>query len=720
MKYALVMLTCAMFFAMIAPVSAAEEAFPGAPGFAGVLSQYAAYVLPESDRATADKLNRALREAQDASRRATNDDERRAADSKRADAAGQLLRLLDACPRTIPVEMTGEQKTLAAPSPVEMAAETGALLFRVVAGKGAPRAVTVDYNMATQATSRVRVQVAPDCTTWVLLTLNNVPSFTSYIDVEFSAGGGNTAILPLPLVAPECGTFAATILSDDTGKPTPAMVRIERRLDGRQFGPSNAIDFAAQFENQGNPGPERRTNHTGSAAGSFWVCPGPFSMQLGPGDYRIVIARGAEHEVILDDFSVSPRDVTSRSYRLRRWIDMRNRGWWSGDGHVHSQIVSDADADRLMAWAKAEDVHLNNIPKVGDISRTYFEQRGFGPKYYVVEDDYILTPGQECPRTHAELGHTIHMNIRNMIRDTGQYYLYDVIFDAVHAQGGLSGYCHVAWEGFHVHRDMSMNVANGKTDFVEVMQFGKLGTALYHDFLNMGFPITAFAGSDVPWGGSIGEVRMYAYLGKKKFTAENWFDAVEKGHTFVTNGVMLDFRVDEAVPGDSISVTDERPLRVRARAFGDSKRAVPTKLEVMVHGDAYKSVESSDGDKTELYLDFDIASGHGSWIAAAAEGSDGSRAQTTPIYVIRDGFRFWKHEDVPELVQKRLTSLGEIEQFVADAQRQNAAGEVEDNRPIKQLAIQGPALLERVQAARSLYAELLRIADAEGPARAAR
>ncbi|MCC6155182.1 MAG: CehA/McbA family metallohydrolase, partial [Candidatus Hydrogenedentes bacterium] len=299
-----------------------------------------------------------------------------------------------------------------------------------------------------------------------------------------------------------------------------------------------------------------------------------------------------------------------------------------------------------------------------------------------------------------------------------QYYLYDTVFDAVQAQGGLSGYCHVNSGIFHVHRDMSMNLANGKVDFVELLQFANLGTDLYYDFLNTGFKVTASAGSDVPWGGSVGEVRVYAYLGKKKFTAQNWFDAVERGNTFVTNGIMLDLRVDKAVPGDTITVNEDKPLRVRAKAIGDPRRGTPTKLDIIVHGDAYKHVESSDANQNELALDFSIPSGHGFWIAARADGSDGSRAHTTPIYVVREGLRFWKYDAVPALIEKRLASLAEIEQIVADAQARNTAGQVDDNRAIKQLALQGPALLERVNAAKALYADLSRIATEEKDSRA--
>lgn len=691
---------------------------PGAPEFAGVLAQYAPYVLPEAARSQADMLNRSLREAQDASKRATSDAEKQAAAAKRAAAADQLTQLLNSCPDAIRIELSAGQKTMPPAPAIAMPAETGALLFRVSTGPGPARAVTADFNLSERSSPRLPLQVAPGCTTWALVTLNNLPTLKTQIEMEFSTGGGPTTILPMTLTTPDRGTLDVTILSDDNGKPTPAMVRLTRKLDGRIMGPSNANDYGPQFDHQGNFTPQRRTNHTGAASGSFWVCPGPFTMQLAPGDYGIVVARGVEHEVISDEFTIASNKTTVASYRPLRWIDMRKKGWWSGDDHVHCQIMSDADADRVMEWARAEDVHLCNIVKMGDISRTWFEQRGFGAAYRVADGDYLLSPGQECPRTHNELGHTIHMNIKNMIRDTNQYYLYDTVFDAVHAQGGLSGYCHVNSGAFHVNRDMSMNLAKGKVDFVELLQFAQLGTDLFYDFLNTGFKVTASAGSDVPWGGSIGEVRLYAYLGKKKFTADNWFEAVGEGHAFVTNGIMLDLRVENAIPGDTITVAENKPLRVRAKAFGDPARAVPSRLDVIVHGDAYRHAESNSASQKVLSLSFTIPAGHGFWIAARAEGSDGSRAHTTPVYVIRDGLRFWKYDAVPELIQKRLASLAEIEQIVADAQARDAAGQADDNRAIKQLALQGPALLERVQSAKELYADLSRVAESERGVRA--
>jgi hypothetical protein len=201
------------------------------------------------------------------------------------------------------------------------------------------------------------------------------------------------------------------------------------------------------------------------------------------------------------------------------------------------------------------------------------------------------------------------------------------VFDAVHAQGGLSGYAHVNDGNFHVHRDMSINVPRGKVDFAEILQFNNLGTELYYEFLNLGCKLTASAGSDVPWGGTVGEVRAYAYLGREEFTADNWFAAFGRGRTFTTSGPMIEFTVDKALPGDEIKVKDNRRLRAQARAWGDPQRMAPIKLEIVQHGEVIRSVESNDPKSPEAKVDFEISSENGFWIAARARAGDGTSGQ---------------------------------------------------------------------------------------------
>ena len=700
------------------PIAGQEaETLPGAAEMASALVRYHPYLFTEADRAALDDVNRNLREAQQEARRASSDEQRQAATAKREGAAARLLEILAACPATRDVALSGEQKTLPPLDPIALQGDSGAFIFRVTSGNGPARCVTLDYNLSEHSQYRLPVEVAPDCVTWVLVSLNRVPQLKTSMELEFAVADQPATILPIQTTTPDHGALQVTVLSDDTGKPVPAMMRIVWKTDGREIKPSNALDFGPQFDRQGNWDGARYARLPGELAGAYWCVPEPFKMELAPGDYEITVLRGTEHVAVNDTVTVASDALVERTYRPRRWVDMRTHGWYSGDDHVHTQILSDDDAETIMTWIQAEDVHLANIVKMGDIYRTWFEQRGFGGDYRVIDGDYILSPGQECPRTHNELGHTISMNIKNMIRNTDQYYLYDTVFDEVHRQGGLSGYAHVNSGIFYVHRDMSINIPKEKIDFVELLQFANLGTDLYYDFLNTGFKVTASAGSDVPWGGSVGEVRVYAYTGKKKFDADRWFEAVRKGNTFVTNGIMLDFTVDNAMPGDEIAVNDNKPLRVTARAWGDPERCVPSKLDIMVYGEPVKTVESSDSGQTELTLDFELPPGNGFWIAARAEGNDGSRAHTTPIYVVRDGLRFWKFEGIQELISKRETSLAEIEQIVADAIAQNDAGQVDDNRTIKQLALQGPALLERVEEAKQIYADLRAVAEREASLR---
>lgn len=356
---------------------------------------------------------------------------------------------------------------------------------------------------------------------------------------------------------------------------------------------------------------------------------------------------------------------------------------------------------------------------MGDINRTWFEQRGFGPDHRVIDGDYVLVPGQECPRTHDQIGHTISMNIQRMIRDTDQYYLYDQVFDQVHADGGLCGYAHVCSEMFHVHRDMTLNIPKGKVDFAEVPQFAHLGLELWYRFLNAGFKLTASAGSDIPWGGTLGEVRVYAYLGDRPFSADAWFEAMGKGRTFVTNGPMLEFTVDDALPGDELVVRRDRKVRVKARAWGSAEHVWPAKLVIVQHGEEIKVVESAE-PTPELTIEMELDAGGGFWIAAHAVGQNGEHAHNTPVYVVRPGLRFWKHDEVDKRVAQATQSLDEIEKIVANAREQDAAGKLEDNRALKQLAVQGPALLQRVSEARAIWQNLKRVAEKEAPLRADR
>ncbi len=602
---------------------------------------------------------------------------------------------------------------------VELPGDAGALLLCVKRGNGIHQGRIYDHSFSIREfIEPMDTGLIANGTTWLLVRLTDVPEDPARLKFALRTGDGTVRIVPVRVKSPTPARLKFTVLSDDTGGPTPAMVSLRWKTCNLDRRPATALDIVPQFNGQGNQTNLRRTNLPGKHNGTFWIVTEPFEMNLPPGEWEVVVRRGVEHAVVSDSFTLKPGEFSEKTYRPKRWVNMAARGWYSGDDHVHCQILSDSDADKLLTYVEAEDVHLANVVKMGDIHRTFFQQRGFGKDFRVSNGQNVLSPGQECPRTHKQLGHTLAMNTRAFVRDTDKYYLYDTVFDEVHRQGGLSGHAHVNRDLFFVHRDMSLNIPRHKVDFAEILQFGKLGTDLYYEFLNLGYRLTASAGSDLPWGGTIGEARVYARLEKQKFSADSWFEAFRQGRTFVSNGPMLELDVEGARPGDTLELDRDRPVRVRGHLLVDPVPGAGSRLELIAHGEVIESVVASRAGQGELVMNVTVPVTGGVWLALKGTGADGSLAHTTPVYITRKGLRFWKMAEVDQLIKKQLLRLGEIEMIVAEARKAVDEGAAPALTEVLELARQGDQLLERVKLVKGLYAALWKESIREKKARA--
>src|SRR5579872_1364766 len=454
---------------------------------------------------------------------------------------------------------------------------------------------------------------------------NRLPSFRSA--VVRSAGAALFAWAVYAILG-QSGTAILTVEIRDkaTGAPTPAMVCITSLADGKWRTPPDGTvvpPYTTTREFYTPPdwkpddiGPVRLTNgdykdndtrsviYEGRSAYPFWHEPAayfvskPFSIKLPAGKWRLAVARGIETMPFFEEFQVAPNQSLDRQIALDRWVDMPRLGWYSGDDHIHYPRLKPEHDEFLITWARAEDVHVANILRMGDVERVYFEQAAYGRESRFQKGDYVLATGQEDPRTGIDdQGHAIALNITAPVRDTSRYYLYDLMFDGVHRQGGLTGYAHVAWAagwnrrsraGIYPTWDPNINVPRGRVDFFEILQFLQLGLEDYYDFLNLGFRLAASAGSDVPWGATIGETRAYAYTGRN-FSADSWFAAVKQGRTFVTNGPMLTLAVDDGIPGDERSVGRNATLHIRACAWAPPAIGSPKTLEIVANGRVVKT-----------------------------------------------------------------------------------------------------------------------------------
>jgi hypothetical protein len=455
-----------------------------------------------------------------------------------------------------------------------------------------------------------------------------------------------------------------TVVEHGSTTPTPVRVRITDD-DGRPISKAPLGALAMPGEALGVPKEalaimwghdDQAGGYATLPDGAFYV-DGSFEVRLPAGAYRIALSKGYEfvqqqHRVI-----VTAGSDLREHYELRRWVNMPDLGWYSSDDHVHLRR-SPRENPLILRWMAAEDIHVGNLLQMGDFHTRYFAQYAFGAAGRYQEGGRLLTSGQEDPRT-PEIGHTISLGAAEAvrIRPVDAYYGYDRTFDRVHAHGGVAGYAHQAIT-FHGYRGMTLDVLQRKIDFLELLQFcapgGPLITTHYYHFLDLGYRLTALAGSDFPWcgrnrafgaaedeGARIGDARFYTYI-EGPLTFDGWLKGVKAGHTFVTSGPMLDLRVDDALPGAALERRDGDTLRVTVQARGHVPDVPLQELELVVHGEVVKAVSAREpGQSAErLRLTHDLRVGaHGLWIAARARGAPTQAAHTTPVYVrVNGGF----------------------------------------------------------------------------------
>ena len=484
-------------------------------------------------------------------------------------------------------------------------------------------------------------------------------------------------------------TLSVTIQDAETGNQTPVRIKLTDRL-GRHTGlPDDAI--AVMY------GRDDISEGYGFQPDSAFYADGTFSLDLQPDVYDLTITKGNEY--LSQNHSL---DLTAGSLDttivMERWINMPERGWYSSDDHIHMRR-SPRENPLLLRWIAAEDIHVGHLLQMGDYHAMYYAQYAFGEEclYHEHEGELhshnILSSGQEDPRTH-EIGHTISLFADSLVRKTSQYYYYDRLADKIHQLNGLFGYAHQGVT-FHGYRGMTLDVFDDKVDFMEILQTcidgGPLETEHYYHFLNLGFPITATAGSDFPWCGysryeqeessrewdaQIGNVRFYTYTGDD-YSFENWKSGLRKGRTFVSNGPILDLKINDQLPGSVIDLREGDEIEISVTAYGHEEQIPLELLQLIGHGNILDSISSgeSSGDREELTLQKTINVQKGIWIAARVKAGPLQYAHTTPVYIRVNGGGFHDEERLQENLDKAESYLDELSGVLNDQDKTVANNE---------------------------------------------
>src|SRR5439155_367411 len=127
----------------------------------------------------------------------------------------------------------------------------------------------------------------------------------------------------------------------------------------------------------------------------------------------------------------------------------------------------------------------------------------------------------------------------------------------------------------------------GKVDALEVdlLPWSAADEPDWYTLLNCGLRVPLLGASRKKSNvTALGCVRTYAKLqAGEDFSYKNWIEAVRAGHTFVTNGPLVLFSINDQEPGARLSLPAETTtVQVRAQA----RSLVPfTRLEIIHNGE---------------------------------------------------------------------------------------------------------------------------------------
>jgi hypothetical protein len=202
--------------------------------------------------------------------------------------------------------------------------------------------------------------------------------------------------------------FAAELritISDEKG--SPVWTRLEVRGVTQTYQPA-----AEAIVVHNRPRQPADSNYTGS-----FVVSGNATLDVPPGNYTVVAEHGLEYERVERAVRVGDRPALVE-IQLRPWIRrMRDRGWYSGDMHVHR------DPEETTALTLAEDLNISVDFTIWN-KRNLWKDRALRaePIVRVSPDQFVTLMNAEDERGHgAWMFHNLRQPLEHFAVD-GRWY----------------------------------------------------------------------------------------------------------------------------------------------------------------------------------------------------------------------------------------------------------------------------------------------------------
>ncbi|MCS7224713.1 MAG: CehA/McbA family metallohydrolase [Armatimonadetes bacterium] len=453
-----------------------------------------------------------------------------------------------------------------------------------------------------------------------------------------------------------------TVLDEETGKPVPCRIHF-RSPEGVPYQPHGHHDHL--LSDMGtwhiDVGGDLRLGHI-----TYAYIDGTCQGWLPRGKVIVDVARGFEYEPLRTEVFIEPGQRTL-VLKIRRWINMNERRWFSGDTHVHFLSTTGAHLE-----AQGEDLNVVNLLQ-SQWGGLFTNTEDFLGRPVPSPDGKTIVYTNQENRQHL-LGHLILLGLKKPIMPwctdgPGEAELGGSLeatmswwADECKKQGGTVIIPHFPAP----NGEPAALVVTARADAVEMLQHSLYQHIEYYRYLNGGYRLPLVGGtdkmtSDVP----VGLYRTYVYIPTDEpFDYDHWCKNLRLGRTFISGGPLLHFQVEGALPGDTLRLPAGGGY-VEAEAVAESVFPIHT-LQIVEAGRVVAEVSSEKGCR-RLQLREKIKVERHTWLAARVGGPgytqviphfDGWRrgimAHSSPIY-IAVGEHWWMYSN--ETAQYIMTLL---------------------------------------------------------------
>jgi len=405
------------------------------------------------------------------------------------------------------------------------------------------------------------------------------------------------------------------------GRGQPIAVRLEvHGADGKMYQDAGAL----LSRPPGRP-------DTGSAYLRSFVVNGNASVNAPPGRYRVIAERGLEYDRVTREVALTEGTPAQVEIRIQPWIRMRDRGWWSGDMHVHRTME---DTPLLL---EAEDLNLGVVFTMWNRQNLWGERplprdwiRKTGPSHWMTTNNAEDERGGGAWMLHG-LSRALGLEklVREGERTTESWDPPGIEFvrEARRAKSGLFPWFDLEkpiwWETpvlMALERPDSMGLLNNHYDqygmydneawgrkrdvqrFAGPHGYSDYSLHLMYRYWNLGWLVTPSAGAAsgvLP--NPVGYNRMYVKL-DGEFSVEKWYEGVRAGRVMVSNGPVVFLDAKPPTAGG----------RLRGKIEAVSRDEIE-RVEIVANGKVVQTWRV-EGRRFRSKVDLDVAAY--SWVAA--------------------------------------------------------------------------------------------------------